>query len=376
MFFRAAPAPTVEEEEEALPPGALPTAGIGAPTAPTEGAPGALPEADQVARGGVTQTTVLTTTSVTGVTRSSDGDGMNFYDDESGQFFTITADGSVEALSEEEFPDVESVSWSDGGDMAVLEFPDGSNIVYNFDTETQVTLPSHWEDFAFTDSDDIVAKSIGIDPGNRALVISNPDGSQVQAIQALGENADKVQVNPSPTEQIVAFSDTGAVQAGFGRKMIIPIGQEHENFKGLIVEGFGFQSLWSPRGDTLLYSVYGETSDYKPQLWVVDGSTNTIGDDRRSIGIFTWVDKCTFTDNTTVYCAVPRSLQANAGLQRVLVATEPDDLYRIDLGSGRASLVARPEDDAPMQNLFVTTDGSTLYYTHGLTGRLQSIRLE
>ncbi len=375
MFFRPAPpAPTVEEGE--TPFGILPGALEGGPptAGPIEG--GALPEADEIARGGLTKTTVLTTNEISNVTLSTDGQGMNFYNPEDARFYTIKEDGTIEAISKTKFPEVEDVAWNSEGTKAVIEFPDGSNIVYNFDTETQVTLPEHWEDFEFVpDSDEIIAKSIGIDPGNRALVVSNDDGSRVQAVQALGDNADKVQINPSPNDQVIAFSDTGEAQDGFARKLIIPVGKAHENFKGLIVEGLGFTSLWSPRGDTILYSVAGETSDYKPQLWLVNGSPNSIGDDRKSLGIYTWVDKCTFASNTLVYCAVPQELDANVGLLPALADGTPDDVYTIDLSSGRASLMARPNTGVTMENLRVTSDGSTLYYTNQTTGRLESIRL-
>ncbi len=373
MFFRPAPpAPTVGEGE--VPYGALPEAGVGAPSPTGVAEVTALPEADEVARGGITKTSVLTPTPVSYATLSADGLGMNFYDD--GTFYTIKDDGTIEALSNEQFPDVESVAWNESGEKAVIEFPDGSNIIYNFDTETQVTLPSHWEDFSFTDTDDIVAKSIGIDPGNRAIVISNDDGSGVQAVQALGENADKVDISPSPNDQVIAFSDTGEVQSGFGRRMLIPIGKNHENFKGLIVEGFDFRPLWNPRGDMLLYSTAAATSNYKPELWTVVGSANTIGDDRRSLGVFTWADKCTFTSNTQLYCAVPRDLADNIGLSPLLAEGTPDDVYTIDLQSGRADFVARPENDASMESVRVASDGSVLYYVNAKTGRLENIRLK
>ncbi len=374
-FFKpAAPSPTVEPTPEEL--GGLPTAGEAGErpvTTPTTG--GALPPAAEVAGGGRTVTTALTQTAISSTTASTDGAGVNFYNPEDGKFYTIDENGNLVALSDTKFPEVENVSWNKDGEKAVLEFPDGTNIVYDFNDERQVTLPKHWEDFEFSPkSDEILAKSIGIDPSNRWLVTTNDDGSNAKAFQALGENADKVTVSWSPNDQVVAFSDT-AESIGLDRKFILPIGKNSENYKGLTVEGLFFLPLWSPDGKTLLYSAAGDYSDNKPLLWLVDATPATMGEDRHSLGLNTWVDKCTFTDSKIVYCAVPRNLPSNAGLGRVLYLDYPDTLYKIDLSNSKVTLVAIPEEDIPMENLSVSDDGSILYFTSGLDGTLQMMRL-
>ncbi|MBU0531439.1 MAG: hypothetical protein ABIG32_02765 [Candidatus Uhrbacteria bacterium] len=377
FFFRAAPeeVPGVIIGEDGAVVG-LPEAGLGEPTVITpEEEAGGL-QVSQIARGGLTTSTALTTGGVDAVSISSDGSGMNYYDDADGRFYRVNEDGTVTLLSNQSFPQAENVAWADQGDKAVIEFPDGSNIVYNFETETQVTLPSHWEDFDFApDGDEIIAKSIGIDPSNRWLVITSDDGTQTESIAALGNNADKVQVSWSPNDSVVAFSDTGSEQSGFGRKMIIPIGKNEENFKGLVVEGLEFDSIWNPRGDKILYSVSGSGNNYKPMLWVVDGSGNDIGDNRRSLGIETWIDKCTFTGNTTVICAVPQNLPANSGLQPELANDTYDYLYEIDIASGLSTLLAIPDQQQSISNITLSSDDSTLYYTDRF-GVLYMIKLK
>ncbi|KKU07477.1 MAG: hypothetical protein UX09_C0029G0016 [Candidatus Uhrbacteria bacterium GW2011_GWE2_45_35] len=382
LFFRPVSQITIvpgEGEEPSIIIGAdgLPISGSGQPTTgTTTTTPSVLPEASEIAAGGITKTIVLTTSSVESVTVSQNGDGMNYYDPRDSRFYSIDADGAVIKLSNKQFPDVDNVAWNSDSSKAVIEFPDGSNVVYDFTAETQVTLPKHWEDFEFSPTqDEIVAKSIGVDPNNRALVISKSDGSQVQSVQALGENADKVQINPSPSDQIIAFANT-ADSMGFGRTTILPVGKNQENFKGLVVEGLGFDSLWNPRGDIILYSVYGDTSDYKPLLWVVDGTVNSLGDDRRSLSLNTWVDKCVFASSSVAYCAVPQEMASNAGMQRSAYEMSSDDLYKIDLSNNRSTLVARPEISTPMTNLQVSDDGAYVFYTNNMNGRLEMIRLK
>lgn len=357
--------------------GGLPTAGLGQPSIGTTDGTTTLPEASEVARGGLTKATMLTTAAVADVALSNSGQGMNYYDQSDDRFYTIDSNGEVVKLSNKQFPDVENAAWNQDSTKAIIEFPDGSNVVYDFTNETQVTLPQHWEDFKFSPSkDEIIAKSLPNDPNSRVLVVSNSDGSQAKAVESLGDNADRVQVNPSPTDQIIAFSDTAGDQNGFGRKMIYSIGKNQENFKGITVEGLGFEALWSPRGNFLLYSVYSSYSDYKPLLWVIDGTINSLGNDRRSIDLNTWIDKCVFSENDVIYCAVPQSLKANAGMQRDLYDVGPDDVYKIDLSTGRSSLIARPSENLNMTDLKATEDNSILYFTNVSDGRLGFIKLK
>ena len=379
MFFRAAPPPATVQPGGSETGGTLPNSGAAGERPPvTTGTGGGLPPASAIANGGRTVTTALTTGAVANATLSANGASVNFYNPADGKFYTVDENGNLVLLSDTEFPSAENVSWNGDANKAVIEFPDGTNIVYDFATEKQTTLPKHWEDFDFAPTTDkIEAKAIGVDPNNRWLVTTNADGSNVQAFQPLGENADKVTVSWSPNNQVVAFSDTAeSLSGGLDRKMILPIGLNGENYKGLTVEGLEFLSNWSPDGHQILYSVAGSYSNNKPLLWLVDGTPATMGDDRHSLGLNTWADKCTWQNASTVYCAVPRNLPNNAGLQRALYADYPDSVYRIDAATGRIALVAIPDVETAMESLSVSADGTLLYFVDRSDGTLRSMRLK
>ncbi|KKW33105.1 MAG: hypothetical protein UY76_C0009G0011 [Candidatus Uhrbacteria bacterium GW2011_GWA2_52_8d] len=380
LFFRSAPpAPTVEEVPEIPDLVGLPGSTEAQPreSGAQQGGTAGLEPADDVARGGLTQTTELTTGAVFNSILNGDGQTMNYYNATDGRFYTIDEDGTVVALSSAQFPQAQDVQWNKDSNKALIEFPDGSNIVYNFDTQRQTTLPAHWEDFDFSPvTDEILAKNIALDPQNRWLIITNEDGSKTQSIQALGENEEKVNVNWSPNDQVVAFASTAqAIQGGLDRNVIYPVGKNQENFKGLVVEGLGFDSVWSPNGKQLLYSVSGSYSNDKPLLWIVDASASTMGDNRRSLGLNTWVDKCTWSSSTTVYCAVPLNLPSNAGLARAVYQDKPDVLYKLDLLTETSTLIAVPAEETAMNNLQVSTDGSMIYFTN-TSGQLELMRLK
>jgi Tol biopolymer transport system component len=390
MFFRAAPPPVAPPVNEVvLPPGVLPRA-VEAPPKPVEvivpparlltpsisPPPQLPPEVSSIAKGGSTWVGTLADRSTMAATLAPNGQDVSYYDKTDGKFYRVDPNGNISALSDKVFREVETVTWAPNTNQAILEFPDDANVLYDFSAQKQVTLPKHWKDFDFSpDSSKIVGKSMGIDPNNRWLFISNPDGSGVELINPLGENEAKVDISWSPNNQIIATSKTGPAM-GFDRQMILLVGKNQENFPGLTVEGLGFQSQWSPAGDRLLYSVYSQASDYKPVLWLTDAQGDNIGRNRRSLAINTWPDKCTFTDNTTVYCAVPQTMETGTGFQPNLFGSVPDSFFKIDLTTGLKSLIAAPYGSFTAKNPIVSADGSYLIYTNQQTGRIERIQLK
>lgn len=376
VFFRQPTAPTLPTEPTVptVPtvPG-LPTAAEGVivpgEVEPIEGLP-----ISAIADGGLTATAELAQT-IGASTLSADGRSINYYDQATGKFFRIDENGNKTELSSRKFPNAEDVTWDKQGEQVVVEFPDGANIVYNFQTGRQVTLPKHWEEFDFSPTgSQVAAKSLGLDPGNRWMVLASTDGSTAKSIIPLGTNEDKVDVSWSPNDSVVGFSTTGTTQTGFGRQQILPLGKNNENYKGLIVEGLNFNSLWSPSGAQIIYDVSGERDNYKPMLWLVKGEPGSLGDNRRSLGLNTWAEKCTFSGETTLYCAVPNGLPDNSGIQPSKALGLDDTVYKIDLSTFRMSVVGTPSEGHTMNNLNVTADGRNLFYTD-LRGNLHKMQL-
>lgn len=334
---------------------------------------GTLP-ASPVANGGRTFTTLLTTSAITSpvVTQNNT---IAYYDSADGRFYTITEEGDVSLLSQAQFKGAETITFDDTASAAVIEFPDGSNVVYDFSAAKQVSLPAHWEDFSFSqDGNSIVTKSVSSDPSNRALVITSTDGSSTRVVAALGSNDDKVDASFSPTGAVVAFSRTGEGQSAFGRQEIYLIGQDGEATGSLIVDGSNFQAIWSPDGAHILYSIADAADDYQVSLWYADSRGDRNGDPRKKLTVDTLVNKCVFADSATLYCAVPREVPAGSGSDPSLI-TAPDNLYKLSLTNQTSTLAAIPAADTQMFNLRIASDGSQLYYTDK-AGRLNTLRLK
>lgn len=326
-----------------------------------------------VALGGLTKVETITKSPGIGSTLSNSG-GVQYYNKDDGLFYKIDKDGNAVKMSDRVFHEVSNVTWAPSKNKAILEYPDGSKIMYNFDTKKQVTYPKYWEDLSFSpQSNQIIAKSIGLDPDNRFLTVASDDGSRVINIEPIGLNADKVQADWSPNNQIIATYTKGL---DFDRQEVFFVGLNGENFKSTIVEGRGLNYTWSTSGDRLLYSVYNTNSEMKPKLWIVDAQGDTINTNRRSLEINTWADKCTFATNTEIYCAVPTTMEPGAGVVREVTDKASDELYKIDLETGNKTLIAVPNGSFNVSNLMVSDKQDQLIFSDKNTGLLYKVKLK
>lgn len=328
----------------------------------------------EIALGGLTKTTELNQSPTLAPTLGADGKTLEYYDQAQGKFFQINPDGQIKPLDDTVFHNAQKITWSGDKGKAIIEYPDETKIVYNFDTKKQVTLPKHWKDFDFSpDSQKIVGKSLGLDPDNRWLIVSDTSGGKITALENLGNNEDTVYPSWSPTKQIAAMYVKGV---DFNRQEVFFVGLNGENFKSTVIEGRGFDPKWSPSGDKLLYSVYSSDNGMKPNLWVVNASGDAIGSGRKNLKIETWAEKCVYADASEIYCAVPENLPDGAGLYKELAATTKDKLYRINTQTGIKKLIATTDEAFNMSNLIISNNGSNLYFTDQTNQRLHQIRLK
>ncbi|MEK7637083.1 MAG: hypothetical protein AAB402_01670 [Patescibacteria group bacterium] len=340
-----------------------------------------ISEPSNVANGGATFASPVTTGPAGGLAVNPDNGDLQFYDRASGLFYKISPDGSTKTpLTTDPYPDVRSVDWAPNGNQAILGFPDGSKVLYDFTAKKQTTLPSELNNFSFSpQSDQIAAKYLDPrDEENQWLVVSKPDGTQSQTAEHLGGNADKVTVAWSPNNQIIA---SYAKSTSGDQQEIIFLGANNENFPSVNVAGRGFTPAWSPDGRKLLYSAYSPLTNDNPHLYLMNGSPESLGTNSLDLGLDTSADKCAFASSgSSVYCAVPYYYNPGSGPQPELSRGIPDNIYRVDLRTGTVGLVARPVDQNKNQrfsaaNLRVAADESSLFFTDAATGTIQRVQL-
>lgn len=330
--------------------------------------------ASEIALGGLTKTTALTDAPSLNPTLSSNGEEIQYYNQADGKFYRVDKNGELIAMTDKVFYNVNNVVWAKSKDKAILEYPDGANILYNFNTNKQITLPAHWKDFDFDPaSDNIVMKSMGLDPDNRWLAVASADGSQVKPLEHLGAKDATVYPSWSPNNQIAAmFTES----RDFDRQELYFVGLNGENFKSTIINGRGFQSQWSPKGDQLLYSVYSSDNDLKPSLWTVKAEGNAIGDGRKKLNLETWADKCAYANATDLYCAVPETMPEGAGLFPELAEGINDVLYKIDTKTGVKKIIAIPDGNFSIAKIMVSENENYLYFTDKTDQLIHKVKLK
>jgi hypothetical protein len=328
---------------------------------------------DTVAAGRVTKVYDMSFTKAESISLDS-ADNLRSYDPDSGKFTRLNADGEMEQLGMKVFKNVDNVSWSGATDEAILEFPDGTNVLYNFQTDKQITLPKDWTDFKFSgDSGKIAFKDMNADRDKRWLAIANPDGSGQKYLEPLGSKAADFHVNWSPDGTVVADYQSG--KTGDTSSMFF-VGQNGENFRSIDLNGYGVSSKWTPDSSKLLYSASNSNTSNKPELYIVDASGDSIGYNHNSLNLNTWADKCTFSDAETVYCAVPKEMPDGANLMPSIADNTADYIYKVNVRTGVKSFVAEPEYGFSIKDLTVASDESNIYFTDKQNGTLHTIKLQ
>ncbi len=318
------------------------------------------PPPSEIAQGGPTIVSPITKDPAYFPSPTADG-RVIYYNPKDGKFYRVTADGQIEAYNDKVFYNVSNATWSKDHNMAVLEYPDGSNIIYDFKNNKQYTLPAHWQEFSFApDSQQIAFKSMALDPENRFLALAKYDSSQVKILEDIGGSEDKFQINFSPSGQVVGDFKEGK---DLDRSEIYFIGQNKENFKSMVVEGRDFRGLWSPTGNRMVYSVYNSNNGYLPELWISDASGDNIGNNRQKIYLNTWADKCSFAGNSLLYCAVPQSLPEGAGLVPEAAADIADNIYEINLSSGARRMIATPSGDHNISQIITIPNANYILFS-------------
>lgn len=336
-----------------------------------------LPSISTVARGGNTLVSELTDSPIFGATAI--GDDTYYYDPLTGKFYRITPSGEkIELGGGVVYKGASSVVWSPNGSRAVIEFLDGANIMYDFASKTQVTLPKEIQEVEFSpQGQQLGFEYVTDNPEINFIGVSDQDGSKIKNVQMLSDKQASVDINWSPTTEVVATyreNSSGTTQNVFF------VGLNQENFKALQVEGRGFEGEWTRDGEKMLYSVYSGTTDFNPTLWIANSRGDATGTNKVNTGLITWADKCAVAGDSA-YCAVPTSLPQGSGMARELSYEVPDNFWKVNLNTGSKMMLANPvradgTGSYTAGRVMVSDDEDYLYFTDVNNGRLHSIKLK
>jgi len=107
---------------------------------------------DLIARGGITKVNDLDYDYTSYL--SGNSNNAITYNPTSGKFYALSANGQKTELTSKIYKSAQNVVISPQKNSAILEFPDGTNIYYDFNKDKQITLPKDWTEFNFAPSGD------------------------------------------------------------------------------------------------------------------------------------------------------------------------------------------------------------------------------
>jgi len=305
--------------------------------------------------------------------------GIAAYDPLSGNFVRVETDGKISALSDKKFFGVTNINWGPNGNQAILGFADGSNLYFDFTRNIGIRLPDEIREPSFNQNGTSIAfKWIDPrDPNRNYIGVGRPDGGGLRFVEHIGRKSRITQIKWSPDERFVA---TVHDPYNPNAQQIFFIGQNQERFGSVIVPGLSARYIYTPNSKLMLASTIDMERDGNHVLQIISvesGNTGTV----LTTGLKTTVEKCVITpDSTTAFCAVPRNLPRGAGAVPELAVGVFDDFYQLDLKDGKAKVLALPVIDGTQNvigtNLSLARDGTELWFTNSVDGRLLSIRLK
>lgn len=339
---------------------------------------------DNFAKGGFTNSKEVVPKNIKSPEFSRVNNALVYYDRENQGFFKVNKDGSIFKMSNNKFHSVVDVVWSPTKNQALIEYPEDSNVAYNkvlydFDKDRSITsFQKEMKDFNFSSNGEkLSAKWIGDYEDHNYIVSSDIYGNNFKFIEPIADKSKDVQTVWSPDGEVLA---TYREAIDGGRQNIFFINENNKNLKSLVVDGRGFEGIWSPKGDKILYSVFKPEMDYNPTLWIASGQGDDLGGGKKYVGLNTWVDKCDFSknDGNIVYCAVPDHLPKGSGWYPELAKDVPYQIYRVNIDTGRKEKIADPVINGSrvtIDEIYLGENDQILYYKDALDGHLYSIDL-
>jgi len=302
------------------------------------------------------------------------GVGVRYYQPSSGFFYKRLGNGTSVPLSDRQFNNVEKVTWSNK-DKAVIEYPDGANIVYDFVKQQQYTLPAQLKEFVFNDQADVLAAKVeGPLIEDNWLVTINSDGSGLAYIESMGKNGNKVQPLWSPNGQVVAiFADNN----GSDSNKVVPIGLNGENYPSFNTVGRGFKGVWADNGKKMLFTTYSSQIGFRNTLWLAEFNEDLSIKRQVNLGLNTYLNKCYILPEKA-YCAVPQSMPEGGGWFAELTKDINDDIFLIDLKSLNVEKIATPVNNGSgitISSLQYDQSSNQLIFNDNKTGQVFSLNL-
>lgn len=310
-------------------------------------------------------------------TINSSGNKVRYYSKNNGNIYEVNFDGTgLSRISASNLAGLLNIIWSPDKEKVIGLFQKGDQIqkyLHNYQAGQSILMNSNINQIAWSpDGKKIALQTFNSETQTNTISISNADGSDLKDVFSTRL---KDFILEWPTiDKISLRTKTSGLSDG----LVLMVNPDNGSFSKVLGNIFGLNIMWSPLGNSLLYS--STTTDGKnPSLFLADQTGQT----KKSIGFATLIEKCVFSqDNRTLFCAIPQTLSENAVWPDDYykgMTTTADNFLKIDLEASQSSSIFSPNANDKTYDatgLFLSPKEDYLFFINKKDGLVYSIKLE
>lgn len=298
-----------------------------------------------------------------------DGTGVTYFTP-SGQLMQadISASGTVTTLERKralEIPiksNINKIIWPMMGRNFMAQLTQGAKKLYSFfnnQTGLYTDLPEQITSLDWSPAGDKIYY-IWLENGKATLNVSDADTKNWKQIAEMWELDDTISL--SPNGQNILYYRTANSEAVNNIYLTTP---DAKIWRTLVQDGYNYGVLWSPDSQKFLFGKKDLTTQ-KYGLWYYDLLTGEV----KNLGLGTLPEKAVWSpDSKTVYAAVPSVGSAGSG------SLTQDIVVRIDTTTLEKKEFSGFNQQVDVQDMFLSKDGSKLYFRNGQDGYLYYLDL-
>lgn len=320
--------------------------------------------------------TVFKLSDVAVVSPTISGDKVLYYSKLNGNVYETDFKGAdTQPKTNINIPDLITTIWSYNKTKAINIYKESDSVkkvLFDFATQKAIQLDSRikWVSFA-PNKDRIAYQFIDESLNTNKIAIADPNGLNFQSIFPLRMIDIRVYW---PSEDLVVFA-TAPSGLALGAAFSKTISDQSSGLTKIIDNANGLTIKYSSDGSRLLYSKTDQFGHSPALSLIKDGATD-------NLNINTISDKCAFSQNNNIYCAVPRLVSGSLVL--------PDDFYKntaifsdvffkIDASGNRSSMILDPADlkyDFNASDIAISPNEDYIVFVNKKDGLPYSIKIK
>lgn len=307
------------------------------------------------------------------------GNNVLYYSKETGNVLSTDLQGeSTKSVTNFRIPDIITNIWSPDKAKVINIYKENDSIkkvLYDFSSNKAIPLDSRIKFVNFSTSQNrIVYQFIDSRLGINKISISDPDGLNWKTLQNI--RMENVRLF-WPKQDLIAIL---TAPSGLVKGSLLTTNANGGSLVRVLSDLFGLTVQYSSDGSFLLYSTTDQ-SGHSPSLHLLkEGDTNP-----QNLQINTISDKCAFSQNNNIYCAIPSITNGSLVLPDDFyknIANFSDSFFKIDTLNNRSfslfdsSFIRGLGYDFNVSELVISPDEDYLIFVNKKDGLLYSIKIK